>query len=225
MKRILALLPLTAFVGCASLSSYQEARTLEKGQSKIFIGATGYQDDLKTVDVKDLLKDSATEDGTSMFMLELGGRVGIMEGLDVGLRTSIPGGASIDAKYQFVGRDSLSSFQMSSGLRGGYASVQVNEQDIAVIDLIAPVYATYAPTDWMSVTLAPQFCYRISDNEYWFPSGAIVGGNVDLRLGSSIGLIGEFGYHRHLTEDYTMMNYGAALFAPFDASDLLSGIF
>ena len=56
-----------------------------------------------------------------------------MEGLDVGLRTSIPGGASIDAKYQFVGHDSLSSFQMSSGLRGGYASVQVNDQDIAVI--------------------------------------------------------------------------------------------
>jgi len=47
MKPLSALLPLCAFCGCASLSSYQEARVLEKGQGRIGISYTGYADDLK----------------------------------------------------------------------------------------------------------------------------------------------------------------------------------
>lgn len=228
MKRILALLPLTAFVGCASLSSYQEARVLDKGKLRIAVGGTKSVDDLETViDTASGLKKS----GLDALLLEASVRVGVWEGLDIGLKTSIPGAYAGDVKYQFVGRDSASKFQLSSGLKVGYASLKGEDAEgeevdgIPVIDLMLPVYATYEATSWMSITAAPQFTFRISDNELWYPGGAIAGGNVSLRLGKSAGLIGEFGFHRHLAENYNMMNYGAVLYAPFDASDLLSGLF
>ncbi len=234
MKRILALLPLTAFVGCASLSSYQEARVTEKGKAELFFGATGYQDDLEKVDVSFTSANSGTidtTDGLSSFMFEVGGRVGVWDNLDLGIKYSFPGSVALDAKYQLLGRDSGSAFQLSAGLKGGYASLEGKDDEgeevdgIPVIDLMLPVYATYEATSWMSITAAPQFTFRISDNELWYPGGAIAGGNVSLRLGKSAGLIGEFGFHRHLAENYNMMNYGAVLYAPFDASDLLSGLF
>ncbi len=70
MKRILALLPLTAFVGCASLSSYQEARVTEKGKAELFFGATGYQDDLEKVDVSFTSANSGTIDTTDPLYLQ-----------------------------------------------------------------------------------------------------------------------------------------------------------
>lgn len=234
MKRILALLPLTAFVGCASLSSYQEARVTEKGKAELFFGATGYQDDLEKVDVSFTSANSGTidtTDGLSSFMFEVGGRVGVWDNLDLGIKYSFPGSVALDAKYQLLGRDSGSAFQLSAGLKGGYASLEGKDDEgedvdgVPVIDLIVPVYATYSPTTWMAVTVAPQFCYRISDNGYYYPEGPIAGANIGLRLGKTVGLRGEFGYHRNLDADYSMMNYGAVLYAPFDPSSLLSGLF
>lgn len=232
MKKFLPLLPMVAFVGCASLSSYQEARVLDKGKVQIFAGATGYQDDLKKMDfvTTNGVTTWDTTKNTSKFMVELGARVGIWDGLDLGLKYSIPGAVNADLKYQLIGRDSASQFQLSTGLKGGYASLTVNDgqggadEEIPVIDLIVPVYATYAPISWASLTLAPQFCYRISDNKNWYPGGSIVGGNLDLRLGKKSGIVGEVGYHRHLDKDYGLMNYGAVLYSPFELSDLIPGV-
>ena len=137
-------------------------------------------------------------DGLSTFMFELGGRVGVWDNLDLGIKYSAPGSIALDAKYQLLGRDSGSAFQLSAGLKGGYASLEGKDDkgedvnDVPVIDLIVPVYATYNPTSWMAITLAPQFCYRISDNGYYYPEGPIAGANIGLRLGKTVGLRGEF---------------------------------
>jgi len=233
MKKLLPLLPLVGLVGCASLSSYQEARVLEKGKMQVFLGATGYQDDLKKQTVKVGSNLTATLDsskGLTAFMGEVGFRVGVWEGLDLGLKYSVPGALNADVKYQLLGRDSASQFQLSAGLKGGYASLNGENSKgetvngIPVIDVIVPVYATYAPVSWASLTVAPQYTFRISDNEYWYPGGSIVGGNVDLRLGKKSGIIGEVGYHRHLDKEYGIMNYGAVLYSPFELSDLLPDV-
>ena len=233
MKRILALLPLTAFVGCASLSSYQEARVLDKGKAEVFFGASGYKDDLEKVDFSFTGANSGkidTTDGLSNVMLEIGGRIGVWDNLDLGVKYSVPGSIALDAKYQLLGRDSGSMFQLSAGLKGGYASLDGKNSKgedvdgVPVIDLIVPVYATITPTNWMALTVAPQFCYRISDNGYYYPEGPIAGANIGLRMGTTFGIRGEFGYHRNLDTDYSMMNYGAVFYAPFNPSSLFSGL-
>lgn len=218
MKPLSALLPLCALCGCASLSSYQEARVLGEGQGLIAIAATPYLDDRK-VDAQD------TSSGNSTVLIEVATRLGIWKDLDVGIKYSFPGAVSADAKYQLIGRDSNSTFQFSGGLKGGYADVEVgsgsNVQDFPVIDLIVPLYASWTPKTWVGLTVAPEFCYRISDNSF-YPSGPIAGANVDLRLGKKAGVLFEYGYHRHLTENYALQNYGIAAYAPFEFHSILS---
>ena len=212
MKFILPLLPLVALVGCASLSSYQEAKVLPTGQGQFSMGVTGYTDDLTR---SGFLLDST---GHDFKLLEVGGRVGVWKNLDLGVKYTLIGAVNLDAKYQLLGTDTGSVFQVSSGLKGGYANIEVTvngkKTEAPVYDLIVPVYASYTPTDWLALTLAPQFSYRISDNEFEYPAGPIAGANFDMRLGSSYGIIGEFGYHRHLDKDYALMNYGAMFYMP-----------
>lgn len=219
MNKLVSLLPLVGLVGCASLSSYQEAKVLPTGEGQLSIGVTGYTDDLN----RSILGDTST--GHDFKLLELGGRVGVWNNLDLGFKYTLIGAATLDAKYQLLGRDSGSAFQLSSGFKGGYANLEVTIDsetvEVPVYDLIIPLYATYSPASWMSITLAPEFCYRISDNEFEYPAGPIAGGNVDLRLGKSSGLIAEFGYHKHLDKDYSLINYGAMVYMPFKLEGVL----
>jgi len=223
MKAPFVLLPLFALCGCASLSSYQDARVLNQGEGRLGVAVTPYKDDLKPV----IFQGSDT--GHSYTLFELTGRMGVWDNLDVGVKYTFLGAASADAKYQILGRDSNSIFQLSAGLKGGYASLESQSDsgkttsDVPVIDLIVPVYVGWTPKSWVGLTLAPEFCYRISDNDF-YPSGPIAGANVDLRLGKKAGVVVEYGYHRHLTKDYTLQNYGISAYAPFEFHSLLSMI-
>ncbi len=222
VKHLFLISAFLSLMGCASLSSYQEAKVVPVGEGKAFLGVTGYQDDLR----RDF--DADTTKGQEFNLIELGARFGVYKNLDIGLKYTLIGAVNVDAKYQILGCDSGSQFQLSSGLKGGYASLEgkVNggNVDIPVTDLILPVYATFAPFSWFGVTAAPEFCYRISDNKLEYPSGPIVGSNFDVHVGRKYGVIGEFGYHRHLTSSYGLMNYGVMIFAPIEFSGLLGGL-
>jgi len=229
MKKILPLLPLISLVGCASMSSYQEARVLEPGKAQTGLAYTGYTDDYKR-------RGFADSTGIQAPLIEWAARVGVWKNIDIGAKFTFIGAMSGDVKYQILGEDGVegatSQFQLSSGLKVSYANLlrpsaldTIDDQKATVTDITIPVYATYEPLSWVGLTLAPQFSYRISDNGYYYPEGPIAGANIGLRLGKTVGLRGEFGYHRNLDADYSMMNYGAVLYAPFDPSSLLSGLF
>lgn len=212
------------FSSCASLSSYQEARVLPQGEGRLALAVTGYSDDLKRA----VFDDSA--DGNDFRLLEVSGRAGVWDNLEVGVKYTFLGAVAADVKYQLLGRDSGSAFQLSTGFKGGYASLEVKDSSgngstaIPVVDLIVPVYLGWTPNSWLGVAVAPEFCYRISDNTWEYPSGPIAGANVDLRLGKKAGIVLEYGYHRHLDKDYALQNFGASVYAPFEIHSLLGAL-
>jgi hypothetical protein len=189
------------------------------------VAATPYSDDLKRV-----FLTADTSSGNSYTLFELSGRMGVWDNLDVGVKYSFVGAASADVKYQILGRDSTSAFQFSTGFKGGYASLETKDDsgntssDVPVVDLIVPVYLGWTPKPWFGLTIAPEFCYRISSNKWEYPSGPIAGANVDLRLGKRTGVLFEYGYHRHLSKDYGLQNYGVSLYAPFEFHSILGAI-
>jgi hypothetical protein len=226
LVRLACLAPACLFLSnCASLSSYQEARVLPQGEGRLAVAVTGYSDDL----ARTLFAD--TSSGNSFNLFELSGRIGVWDNLDVGVKYTFVGAINADAKYQWLGRDSNSVFQLSTGFKGGYASLEVSDSngndesnEVPVIDLIVPVYLGWTPKPWLGLTVAPEICYRISDNKWEYPSGPIAGANVDLRLGKKTGVVLEYGIHRHLDKDYTLQNYGLSVYAPFEIHNLLGAL-
>jgi hypothetical protein len=214
MRGWIALLAGLAMTGCSSLSSYQEAKVLDPGNAAVTFGITQFQDDL----VRDQLFDSSA--GHRHSLMEIGARAGVFPHIDLGFRYTIPGAAVFDAKYQFMGSDTDAAIQMSGGLKIGYSDFQVgpdsNRTDIAVYDWILPFYATYAPQSWLGFTLSPEAAYRHSENEFEYPSGFIIGGNADVRIGKSIGVLAEMGCHRNLDQEYNLINYGLSVYFPID---------
>lgn len=229
MKKILPLLPLISLVGCASMSSYQEARVLEPGKAQTGLAYTGYTDDFKR-------RGFADSTGIQAPLIEWAARVGVWKNIDIGAKFTFIGAMSGDVKYQILGEDGVegatSQFQLSSGLKVSYANLlrpsaldTIGDQKATVTDITIPVYATYEPLSWVGLTLAPQFSYRISDNDNYYPAGVIAGASADLRLGKRYGIMGEFGYHKHLSEDFSQMNYGAMFYAPIELGDLVQMFF
>ena len=94
MKRLLLVLALLSLMGCASLSSYQEAKVVPTGEAQVFFGLTGYTDDLPRKMVFDTAK------GQGFTLLEAGSRIGVFKNLDVGFKYTFIGAISLDAKYQ-----------------------------------------------------------------------------------------------------------------------------
>lgn len=214
MRRI-DLLALSCLLGgCASLSSFQEARALEKGRWTASLPVE--LDDFEPHGSVD------SEGGARLLSPQLGIRYGWGDGLDIGLRTTLLvfTGVSVDAKRQWIGRDSLSSFQVSSGIKAAYA----REPDLKgrdklekynAFDLIIPLYLGWTPSRMLGITLTPEFCYRFSTDDSHYSSGPILGANLDLRLGHRWGVVLESGSHRVLDHDIAYRNFGFSLFAGF----------
>lgn len=213
MRRSASFLPLTLLVGCASLGSYHEARPTPKGTGQTRLGAT--HSPIESPWDGDPGK-------TSPWVYTIGTRYGFFDRFDFGVDFTPAIAGSLDAKYQLSGLDSNSMFQVSSGLKAAYGNVSFENSELpmtstAFFDLVVPVYATFSPTRWTSLTVSPQFCYRANLHEEVYPSQSIVGANVSVKLGNRLAVVGEFGYHHQTTTGEPLVNYGAMLLLPLDA--------
>jgi hypothetical protein len=214
MRRI----PLLAFScllgGCASLSSFQEARVLEKGKWAVSLPVE--LDEFEP-------HGSLDSDGGRLLSPQFGIRHGLGDGLDIGVRATalVFTGVSVDAKRQWIGRDSLSPFQVSSGIKLACAiepDLKVGSDKLEkynALDLALPLYLGWTPARMLGVTLNPQACYRFSTDDSKYPSGPIAGANADLRLGHRVGVVLEAGYHHQFFDGYDMINCGLSLFGTF----------
>ncbi len=218
---------------CASLSSYQDARTLEQGKAQMFIGGGTYteqypeQSDQVAQAISEAIEDYKTP------LIEAGLRVGVMEKLDLGLKYTIPGGIVFDGKYQLLGGKE-DVFAISSGAKVGYLSIKqtvtVDGQDQTsewtTIDATVPLYLSYYPLSWLSVTVSPDYTFRHSTSSEGGSTNAnVYGANASLKLGSDWGLVVEYGYH--LTDAEGVDAYqqaGAVLYWPisFGLKDLFN---
>lgn len=205
------------FVGCASLSSFQDARTVEKGGGRMVLGATHYKaDSTKFVDPHD-----------AIYVFDIGARLGVGEKVDLGLRYTIPGAVTADVKYMFTDRQSGLGF--SAGFRAAYMNFDLEATDTAgnttakatsptIIDVTLPLYVSYYPLQWLSLTVSPDATYRTVIKAY-MTAGPIFGVNGNLKLGENGGLLFEGGWHKAMeTGGPSFVTYSAAVFFPFSIS-------
>jgi hypothetical protein len=179
--------------GCASMSTMQTARTNDKGQFTGFFGGGAVNSDLALGEL-DTISISAP-------FLEVGGRYGVSDKLDVGLKLAIIGTAVADAKYQFLGTKE-SKFAGSIGLGLGYLSVSSDDSKSKIFDVMTPAYFSYHPNDWFSLYTSPRYVLRInsyttetdatgSSTSNWY---GVTGG---MRIGRKFAFLGEYSYFKN----------------------------
>ena len=174
---------------CASLSGFEEGRTLKEEQSSL-------QVNFNTMQVNEF---TSSDDGIFDFEyfpnLEVGYKYGFSEKFDLGFKANTFGNVGINAKYQIVG-DKRSPFAMSLGTEiYSFAFVGLFNAHI-------PLYMSYYPSEKLTFNIAPRYVIQfgsISDDV--IRSIHYVGGNTGFMYGkkNKIGL--DFGYHRLFNPD------------------------
>lgn len=177
------------FASCASMSTMQTARTTHKGEF-----ATGFGGGYVKTDV-----EIGTLDTISIAapFMEIGGRYGITDKLDVGAKLTLIGTAGVDVKYQFLG-DKESMFAAAVGGGLGYLSISSGDSESNLIDLQIPVYLSLHPTEWLSIYASPKYVMR---NNFWKSSSTTgndmshwYGATGGLRLGRGTAFFAEYSY-------------------------------
>jgi len=147
------LIPLLTILasGCASLSTYQTAKTLEPGKKTI-----GFALSLSAINV-DLGEEAAGFDETITYPVpEIFFRVGIKENLDVGVKF-YPFAGLVDIKYQFINQP---TFDLAFDLGVSYTKLSGIDSEIKLIDFYPTALLTYNVTPSGNATLAPKIIIR-----------------------------------------------------------------
>lgn len=162
-------------VGCASLTGYQDGKTVGQGNGEAMVSLNisqtpdfgAFEDSLNITDINSFFFPN----------IELGGRYGATENLDITVRMNTNLNLGVGAKYQIVG-DRSSNFAVSVGT------------EIATFGLISglwnvqiPVYTSYHPTEKLAIYASPRYIYQFSSVGS-FEGFNYLGGNVGLLFGS-----------------------------------------
>lgn len=190
IKAIGVLLAAALLAGCASMSTMQTARTTPKDAVVGLLGAGVVNSEFALGEL-----DTITINAP---FLEVGGRYGINEKLDVGLKLTIIGTAVGDVKYQFLGNQE-SKLAGSVGFGLGYLSIESGDSKSKMFDIMTPLYFSYHPAEWLSLYASPRYVFRInsyttddtttgSSSSHWY------GATGGIRLGNRAGFMAEYSY-------------------------------
>ena len=205
--------------GCASLSGFHTGRTV--GDNKAEFTAS-----LNAGNAPDFSEEEEEiSDQLSVVFfpnIELGGRYGISEKFDFGLRLNTSLNVLLDAKYQFVG-DQESPFAMSVG--AGVGTFGLISTQAALVNFQVPLYTSYHPTESIGIYLSPryigQFGTAFSETSgllsyYGFNTGAEFGKDA-LRFGL------DYGFYQlnapGTIENTSVMQFGIGLKFVFGGGD------
>lgn len=140
--------------GCASLSSFQTAKTLPVGEHQTHVAA-GF------------LKGKVANYDISLPVLEAMYRQGLSEKLDFGVKYTFPVTLVGDIKYNLVGNDlpgkgtSVNPVAVAAGLGAGYLRVTSGDNTSNLIDVYVPVYFSFHTSESFATYLAPKYILRI----------------------------------------------------------------
>ncbi|NUQ26113.1 MAG: hypothetical protein HUU34_19355 [Saprospiraceae bacterium] len=138
--------------GCASLTGFQTGKTVgdEKGEiamSVNFVSAPDFDPD-----------DDEEPDGNLVIsrigLFEFGGRYGVAEKIDIGMRINTVLNFLADVKVQVVG-DQTSVFAMALG--GGVGGFGFVSTDGMLMNFQVPVYFSIHPNDKFALYAAPRY--------------------------------------------------------------------
>ncbi len=209
---------LSIFYGCASLSSFQDAKTLKKGKAQAYAAVTKYAE---TFDGGINILNKDTIETLEFWVFDLGGRFGITNNIDLGLKYTIPGGLVGDIKYMFT--DHESKLGVSTGGKIGYMNISTSasnsdeKSEYTVLDFGVPLYFSYYPINWLSLTVNPTALYRsrYGDNTN-LRSGIVAGGTGNIKLGKTKGVMVEAGYFKDMRTKNSYMLLSALIFSPIN---------
>jgi hypothetical protein len=159
------------FSSCATLTGYQDGRTIGEGNGEAMISlniskSPNYNED-EDIDL----------DNFPLFVfpnIEIGGRYGISEKADINLRFNTNFNFSAGGKYQLVG-DRSSDFALSAGAELG--SIALTLWNIQI-----PVYMSFHPNDNVAFYISPRYIHQFNSfaaiNNWNY-----VGGNIGFLFG------------------------------------------
>ena len=190
-------------IGCASLTGFQDGKTIGKENGEVMASLNFSQSpDLVKLD------DNADTTNSIPFLtfpnIEVSGRYGIIDELDINLKVNTNFNVSLGAKYQFLGNKS-SEFALATGI------------DIATFGLIGglwnvqiPVYGSYHPKNNISVYVSPRYVYQFS--QFGGLSGwNYLGGNFGALFGKKNKFGFDVGYYKvgtNTTGRFGMFTFG-----------------
>ena len=230
---LIALATLFLSSGCVSTSALQTGRTLDKGNTRMhFVGGVYYSPSFD-----EAVEDAIEEDEVTLSApyLEFALRHGVTENFELGGKVTLPGGLTLDGKYQLHDADDIA---VSAGLGLGYFSfkepssneesdpecvsdcdgenpvyetyVDTNEP-FTIIDVIVPIYASYHVSEEFALYTSPKYILRSVNDDYSNHLGITMG----TRLGNDWGFFLEGTYMSALSEDFVTVQYAGSLFIDF----------
>lgn len=191
--------------GCLNAATMQTAHTLDKAQNE-FVLSGGYF----TVPEINEAVDELTEGGLDSVGIPIGEfmyRRGIVDNFDMGVKLTIIGTLALDAKYQFVDTERLA---VSAGLGAGTVKVTTTsegvETSVRYTDILFPVYTSFDPTSWMTLSVVPKYNLRLfgADGSGF---GHMAGSSFNLRLGKRSAAILEATYLKNLSAEGDIIQY------------------
>ncbi|MEM7646887.1 MAG: hypothetical protein AAF203_08265 [Pseudomonadota bacterium] len=204
MKRLLVLIA-TPFLlcHCASISTLQTARVLEKGESQHNVGVGFYTSD-----------DFLGGEDLTFPMLEYSYRMGVWDKIDAGLKISLIGTAVLDAKYNLVNGE---NFALATGLGLGYLSIDSGPEDAemttTIIDVILPLYASYDISKMFGFYSAGKFLFRsVSADGEVEGDGSMLSATLGIKYGDSSGVMLEGSLLSGLDSDFTGSQFNFGVF-------------
>lgn len=189
-------------VGCVNVSTLQTARVLPPGDQMIIVGGGTSTFALPPEQVT-----PANGGLDTRFFGEILGRMGLIDGLDVGVRLSLLGTGSIDAKYQLLDKGPLAaaaglslggmqittSFDVKDPTTG---AVTTTETKSTMIDVMVPGYVSYDFMEPLTAYVSPKILVRnVSSGTFLF--GGVTGG---VKVGDSVGLMLEATFFKGINE-------------------------
>ncbi len=145
---------IVSLAGCASISGFQTGRTVGAEAGEIMFSINGTQSpDFAELDDADSVN---VDDGFRIFApnVEIGGRYGVSEKVDFGIRANTNLNILADVKVQVVG-DQKSPFGLAAGLGlGMFGFVSTSG---GLFNFQVPVYASYHPSDNLDLYFSPRY--------------------------------------------------------------------
>lgn len=209
-KLFLVAVLVVAASGCLNASTLQTARVLPPGDHQAIVGG-GMTTFPGTTDA--LVKALA-----ELPYGEIGYRVGLLDGIDVGAHATLIGTGGVDGKWQFV---DLGPLAVATGLNVGYlqsssSTSTDNEETVEIkatlLDIVLPLYVSYDIGSHLAVYSAPKYLLRALIADKGSNAQHNVGATIGVKLGDGFGLMAESTFMRNLTESYNMLQFNAAIF-------------
>lgn len=195
--RLLVILTVSVTSGCLTLTTGQNAKVLNPGDSAGFVGVSSQTSTAEAENGSDA-KTTTTSLGAVV-----GSRYGVVSGLEIGARGSTVGMGMIDAKWSIVDSEPVSlalgvgvgeaQYSETSG-NGSSTTTQEEKYDYRVSDV--PIYVSVEVGKMLSLYCVPRYIYinqetTRTDEPKDVSSSRALAVTTGLMLGEQIGIFGE----------------------------------